>query len=105
VTDATNRERQARFAERIREQGLVKICEWIPAERRDDLKSFAAGLRGDSAPPPPLATRPKRDDAAYLVRQAHGWGWTLDAIAAYAGITTEQVENILTPTGEFPCKS
>lgn len=89
MTDRTSRERQARYAANIREQGLVKICEWIPLERRDELKSFAAELRGGATPPP------QHNDTTDRVRQAHQWGWTQDAIAAYAGISAEDVKRIL----------
>jgi hypothetical protein len=90
VTGPANRERQALFAERIRERGYVKICEWIPAGRRDAFKALAKAWRdGDE----PAAQAP--DDVAGRVRQAGGWGWTADAIAAYAGIGTQDVKRIL----------
>lgn len=87
MIDRTNRERQARFAARVREQGLVKICEWIPAECRDTFKRIAAEMRGDAVTPP--------SDATARVRQAHGWGWTRDAIAAYAGVSVDEVDRIV----------
>lgn len=99
MTDRTATERQARFAARVREQGLVKICEWIPAECRDTFKRIAREMRDGTAPldtpPEPETGPPPPDDTADKVRQAHGWGWTPTAIAAYLGITTEQVERIL----------
>jgi hypothetical protein len=101
VTDPTARERQARFAERIREQGFIKICEWVPAECRDTLKRIARDMRDGVAPdlnytPPPEPTPPQQEDnLADKVRQAHGWGWTPAAIANYLGISAEQVDRIL----------
>jgi hypothetical protein len=96
MTDNTNAERQARYAARVREQGLVKICEWIPAECRDTLKRVAAELRGDAPPekPEPQPDTPP-DETADKVRQARGWGWTPDAIAAYVGIEVAAVKRIL----------
>jgi hypothetical protein len=94
--DPTGRERQARFAERIREQGLVKICEWIPAECRDTFKAIARNMRdGVPVAPPPAAPPPQPDETADRVRQAYRWGWAPNAIAAYLGISADQVERIL----------
>jgi hypothetical protein len=90
VTDPTARERQARFAERIREQGFVKICEWVPVECRDTLKRIARDMRDgvapdpDYTPPPKPAPPQQQDETADRVRQASGWGWTHDPIAAPA---------------------
>jgi hypothetical protein len=94
MTDYTARERQARFAARVREQGLVKICEWIPIGCRDTFKAFAAELKGDEPEPTPEPSQPP-DDLSDKVRQAHGWGWAPAAIAAYLGTTAEHVERIL----------
>lgn len=94
MSDAANRERQARFAARVREQGLVKICEWIPLERRDTFKRFAAEMRGDG-PTPETEAPPEPDDTRDRVQQAHGWGWTHEAIAAYVGISADDVKRIL----------
>lgn len=97
--DYTARERQARFAERIREQGFVKICEWVPVECRDTLKRIARDMRDGVAPdlvhtqPPEPAPPP--DDLGDKVRQASGWGWTPAAIANYLGISADQVDRIL----------
>jgi len=115
LTDRTNAERQARYAARVREQGLVKICEWIPADCRDTLKRIAAELRGDAPEPmgecPEVANNqlhsqqfannqlhknhPLAEKERYRVQQAHGWGWTPDAIAAYVGIEVAAVKRIL----------
>jgi hypothetical protein len=97
MTDRTNAERQARFAARVREQGLVKICEWIPADCRDTFKRIAAEMRGDAAPPAPepAPPPPPPDDIVGKVLEAHGWGWAPNAIAAYVGITAQQVQRIL----------
>jgi hypothetical protein len=100
MTDHTNAERQARYAARVRKQGLVKICEWIPAECRDTLKRVAAELRGDEPEPEPAAPRAPsepgpRNDTAAKVWRAHGWGWAPDAIAAYLGIEVADVKRIL----------
>lgn len=98
--DNTARERQARFAERIREQGFVKICEWVPVECRDTLKRIARDMRDGVATdlvhtPPPEPAAPQPDDLAAKVHQARGWGWTPAAIANYLGISAEQVDRIL----------
>lgn len=102
--DNTARERQARFAERIREQGFVKICEWVPVECRDTLKRIARDMRDGVAPElvhkHPPEPPPQPDDLADKVRQAYRWGWTPNAIAAYLGISADQVDRILTPTVE-----
>jgi hypothetical protein len=90
MTHPDNREHQARFAARVREQGLVKICEWIPAECRDTFKRIAREMR--DAPP---ERREPPPDTADRVRQANGWGWTHEAIAAYAGIGAGDVKRIL----------
>lgn len=92
MSDSTNRERQARFAARVREQGLVKICEWIPAECRDTFKAIAQDMRDAGLPPEQHEPPP---DTADKVRQAHRWGWTPDAIAAYAGLSADDVKRIL----------
>ncbi len=91
MIDRTNRERQARFVARVREQGLVKICEWIPADCRDTFKRIAAEMRGDA----PQEPSPPQDATADKVRQAHGWGWAPDAIATYLGIEVADVNRIL----------
>lgn len=101
MNDYTARERQAKFAERIREQGFVKICEWVPIECRDTLKRIARDMRDGVAPemvhqhPPAPPLPPPPDDLADKVHQASGWGWTPAAIANYLGITAEQVDRIL----------
>lgn len=94
MTDNTARERQARFAARIREQGLVKICEWVPAECRDTLKTIAREMR-DGAQPPEPEVKPLLDYYVEPVLTAHAWGWAPNAIAAYLGISVERVEQIL----------
>ena len=55
----TNRERQARYRERRREQALVRICEFVPADRAEDLRALAARMRsGETTPKPKPAPRP-----------------------------------------------
>jgi hypothetical protein len=88
MTDSANRERQARFAARVREQGLVKICEWIPLDCRDTFKAIARDMRDAGLPP-------EQDDTRDRIQQAHQWGWTHDAIAAYVGISADDVKRIL----------
>jgi hypothetical protein len=84
--DPTNRERQARFAAAMRAQGFTKLCEWIPAGKREAFKAMAREWRGEGA---------TDAEAAERVRQARSWGWTPGAIASYTGRPIEEVKRIL----------
>lgn len=106
MIDPTNKERQARFVARVREQGLIKVCEWIPREHRAAFKRIAAEMRGDVP-----ATGRALGEALTVVSQAPaaalraqvttaaGWGWAPDAIAAYTGLSVAEVERILRGEG------
>ena len=44
MTDRTNNERQARFAQKQREAGLVKICLWVPRDAVAQVRKFVAEM-------------------------------------------------------------
>lgn len=95
MTDPTNRERQARYFDRMSKQGMVKACEWIPAECHDTLKRIAREMRDGFGGAPVPEHEPPPDDISDRVLEAHRWGWAPNAIAAYLGISVERVEQIL----------
>lgn len=41
----TNAERQARFREKMREAGLVRVSEWVPKEKAPYFRKVAKALR------------------------------------------------------------
>jgi hypothetical protein len=86
--DPTNTERQARFAAAMREKGFTKLCEWIPAEKREAFKALAREWRGEGASQTDA-------EAVERVRQARSWGWTPGAIASYTGRPIGEVKRIL----------
>ena len=46
--DKTLTERQARFHKKREAEGFTRVCVWVPADKREDLKAYAAKLRGDN---------------------------------------------------------
>ena len=41
----TNAERQARFKQKMRDAGHVRVSEWVPKDRADELRRIAQGMR------------------------------------------------------------
>jgi len=41
----TNAERQARFKQKMRDAGHVRVSEWVPKDRADELRRIARGMR------------------------------------------------------------
>ena len=40
--------KQARYRERMKERGLVQAVEWIPADRREEMRRLARQWRGEA---------------------------------------------------------
>lgn len=40
-----NAQKQAAYKARMNEKGFVQFCEWVPADKKDELKSFVQALR------------------------------------------------------------
>lgn len=45
---STSKERQARFREKMREAGFVRVSEWVPKTKADDLRQIAKGMRDEA---------------------------------------------------------
>lgn len=43
--------RQARVRLKYQSQGLAQVSVWVPEAKRDELRAFAAKLRGEQCPP------------------------------------------------------
>jgi hypothetical protein len=41
----TTAERQARYREKMRREGHVRVSEWVPKERAKELRRIAQGMR------------------------------------------------------------
>jgi hypothetical protein len=53
MSNATIAERRERYHRAQGRRGLVEVRVWVPAERRDDLRAYAASLRAALLVPKP----------------------------------------------------
>jgi len=45
--DKTAAEREARYHAKRMAEGFSRVCVWVPADKREEIKAYAAKLRGD----------------------------------------------------------
>jgi len=89
------------YSKRRAERGEVRVAVWVPTDRADDLKAYAAKLREKAGtkrdpPPPPKATKHLRQKAIApaATSSAHRRDVTQADIAAFArrhGITPAKI--------------